>query len=227
MAEDTPGTEAMKLVIATVHPTLKDLGFRKRKHGFNRTTEDGLTHVIHFQRGQKPGIYDQFTVNIGVFIPEAFLIANPSWDVPAFINEFDCQIRQRIGLVIGDRDIWWDLSEEDPEELGENLRSYISGTVLDWIDKRARSRDAMLDFYERSEEQRQVDQAMAVVAAEQGDKHRAKRFMQRALDSIGAMARADERQATLHQGWIDMLRQSHIEPYGLVVDYPVIEPARG
>lgn len=224
MADNTQGIEAMRAIVAIVHPTLKGLGFRKRKHGFNRTTEDGLTHVVHFQRGQKPGIYERFTINLGVFIPEAFLVERPSLNVPAFVNEFDCQIRQRIGYVIDDRDIWWDLSKESPGDLGERLRFYISGPVLDWIDERAPSRGTMLDFYERSADNRWVDRAMAVVAAERGEKERAERFIQRALDAIGGMSRSDDRQATLHQGWIDQWRRSHIDPYGLEVVYPVINP---
>jgi hypothetical protein len=78
----TPAAEAMKTLIATVQPVLKELGFRRRGSSFNRTVApDGLVHVINVQRGGyirlhaadmfglAPRPYGGFTVNLGVWLP--------------------------------------------------------------------------------------------------------------------------------------------------------------
>ena len=37
----------MASVVSKVAPLLKRAGFRKRRHGFNRATTDGLVQVVH------------------------------------------------------------------------------------------------------------------------------------------------------------------------------------
>lgn len=221
MGESTAGTEAMRVIISAVHPYLKDAGFRKRRHGFNRAVEEDLIHVVHFQRGQKPGLYDLFTINLGVFLPEAFVLMRPDWKTPAFINEFDCQIRQRIGFVIGDRDTWWDLETEEPHDLADAMRDDIMPAALDWLDERAPSRSSLLDFYERNPQPWSLI-ALAVVAAERGEHDRASRFMQTELERIASMERSTQHEVDLHLGWIAQMRMQYIDHYELDVTYPKI-----
>ena len=42
----------MKEVVAHVAPLLRDRGFRKSRHTFNREPEPGLVQVLGFQMGQ-------------------------------------------------------------------------------------------------------------------------------------------------------------------------------
>ena len=41
----------MKEVVGELHPLLKERGFRKQRHTFNRECEAGLTQVVNFQMG--------------------------------------------------------------------------------------------------------------------------------------------------------------------------------
>jgi hypothetical protein len=120
--EKSKPQQAMDEIQANVRPFLKELGFRARARAFNRLTSDGLTQVIEFQMGRfdPPGtyyneirknVYGEFTVNIGVFVPELHEYSFPRKRLP-FIHEYDCRIRARLGSIGPERqDIWWELRE--------------------------------------------------------------------------------------------------------------------
>jgi len=113
----------MNEVQACIRPFLKESGFRARARAraFNRTTSDGITQVIEFQlaRHDPPGthyvgfrqdLYGKFTVNVGVYVPELHTFEYPVGGKQAFVREYDCWIRERLGnLGPEHRDIWWDL----------------------------------------------------------------------------------------------------------------------
>lgn len=119
--EKTKSVQAMDEVQASIRPFLKDLGFRARARAFNRTTSDGITQVIEFQLGRfdPPGayyvgfrqnLYGKFTVNVGVYIPEVHKYTYPGGGQLAFVHEYDCWVRERLGnLGPEHQDIWWDL----------------------------------------------------------------------------------------------------------------------
>ncbi len=77
----TPVAEAMRAVVTWIAPPLKEAGFRKRRHTFNRRTDQGVVHVIDFQMGRvgpgddrndfdsTHGLYGKFTVNVAVDFP--------------------------------------------------------------------------------------------------------------------------------------------------------------
>lgn len=117
---------------------LRGLGFRARGRTFNRLTSDGLTQVINIQMGpfDPPGathlpgftnnLYGQFTINLGVFVPEVwrwrFELSERS-----FVQELDCCIRARIGDVCPEqRDLWWHIERSDSlmAELCRRLETY-------------------------------------------------------------------------------------------------------
>jgi hypothetical protein len=99
-------------------PRLRNEGFRVRGRTFNRTTNDGLTHVVNFQIGPSdppgttyiPGLrenlYGLFAVNLGVYVPE--VARHTGGEAKAWIQDYDCCIRVRLGALVGDgREIWW------------------------------------------------------------------------------------------------------------------------
>lgn len=146
----------MTAIVADHGPLLKQAGFRKRRHGFNRAADDGLVHMVHFWMAPKeppawtevPGLrerrYGSFRVDFGVHVPEMTRNGAPrgSW-----INDYDCQLRETVGrLLTGEwTDFWWRL--DDPEastKAGDALRA----VGLPWLD-RFPNAAAILDEFDR------------------------------------------------------------------------------
>jgi hypothetical protein len=174
---------------ARLRPMLKDKGFRVQSRTFNRTTSDGLTHVIHFQVGRfaPPGtiyipwfrrnLYGKFTVNIGVYVPE---VAKEQYGVlRSFAQEVECCVRERLGELGPERsDRWWDLpvSSKDESELRERLE-------LDAIPFLARfeSRDSVLEELGKAEAAHKVGGApritRAIILAHGGNPERARELL--------------------------------------------------
>ena len=136
-----------------LEPTLRRHGFRVRGRTFNRTTADGLTQVVNLQTGvidppgtiNVPGLtsskYGQFTVNLGVHVPEVELWTN-GLRKKSFIQDYDCCIRARLGDVSPEgRDIWWWI--ERREDLVSELRQRLEAYALPYLD-RFETRDAIL-----------------------------------------------------------------------------------
>lgn len=126
--------ERLDEVQAALAGLLKPLGFRRRGRTFNRAAEHGVVHVVNLQSGEfpvgdrkplpaavahlRPDLYGRFAVNLGVFVEEiwaCFAKAPP----PAFIREYHCQIRSRLGSIAGDEDRWWHLGQPAPAILAE------------------------------------------------------------------------------------------------------------
>ncbi len=140
----------MVAIVKGIHPCLKEAGFRKRRHTFNRSAEPGVIQVINFQMGQKlpPGarpiaglrldLHGFFTVNFGVAVEESWLLSRQDLDVqfPSFFNDYDCDIRERLGQILGDRqDVWWPLRPDD----GRSARVVGDGIAeegLLWLEAR-------------------------------------------------------------------------------------------
>jgi len=101
---------------------LKNVGFKRRGRAYNRAVRDGLVHAVSFQMGQFPigeyvipgireSFYGRFTVNLGVMLP-AVLKLETERDPPSFVPEYHCQIRQRLGTLVYNEDVWWDLDHQ-------------------------------------------------------------------------------------------------------------------
>lgn len=87
---------------------LKGRGYRKRGRTFNRVVDSALVHVINFQMGRSfQALHGRFAVNLGVFIPEVHMTITGQ-DTPKFIQEHDCEIRQRLGCLMtpSGEDVW-------------------------------------------------------------------------------------------------------------------------
>lgn len=104
--------EKLDEVIKATEPFLLRSGFSRQKSTFNRTAEPGLVHVIQFGMGQSWSAYqDKFTVDVGVFISEAFTIFYPYIKkVPKVASIANCEITRRLpAFQEGIEDHWWDL----------------------------------------------------------------------------------------------------------------------
>ena len=151
-----PASEAKKSVDQiqrTLLPSLKEHGFKVRGRTFNRVTEDGLTQVINFQMGASdppattyiPGLRENlhglFTVNLGVYIPEVSSLC-VSGQAKAWVQEYYCSIRSRLGPVAGsERDIWW--HARDPADAVADVQPLLLSYGLLFLD-RFRNRDLIL-----------------------------------------------------------------------------------
>lgn len=117
----TREAERMAEIVTLAAPMLKEAGFRKARHTFNRRTDDGLVHVVHFWMapkeppawtevpGLRPRLYGTFRIDVGVHVPEMTRTNSPrsSW-----INDYDCQLRRTMSqLQTGDDNdaTWWPL----------------------------------------------------------------------------------------------------------------------
>jgi hypothetical protein len=150
----------MAAIVKAIHPRLKDAGFRKRRHTFNRSAEPGVVQVVNFQMGQKlpPGtepippirldLHGLFTVNFGVAIEEAWLLSRRQRDVvfPEFVNDYDCEIRERMGQILGrQEDTWWEL-RPDHDQLATEISEAVLEHGANWLESRA-TREKILDLW--------------------------------------------------------------------------------
>ncbi len=153
-AMESAPARAMARVVDAMAPSLNAAGFGKRRHLFNRSLDRGMTQVVHFQMGAsqppgaqslplRPNLYGQFTVNLGVFVPE--MVIEPALTPGRWVNGFDCQLRQRLGnLMPAGRDLWWSLG--DPDEAVLAVRAALASNGLPWLD-RIKTREALLVAY--------------------------------------------------------------------------------
>lgn len=113
-------------------PFLRGFGFRKKSRSYNRMGDEGLIQVINFQSGRYPienheipdtseSLYGRFTVNLGILIPSVYQLEFNS-QLKNFYQEYDCQIRTRLGALIQNGvDVWWGL-DQSPHQVSSSLQ---------------------------------------------------------------------------------------------------------
>jgi len=191
--------EKMVRAVSVAAPLLRDVGFRKQRHAFNRDAEAGLTQVLTFQMGahQPPGtgeagglrksLYGNFTINLGLYLAEVRELGDglprirPSFlreedmpktkPPPKFFHEGDCHVTCRIGELLPDpADRWWQLDLPD-DELVELVRKLTQEYALPFFD-RLSSREALLDAWHAGDPSvRHTPKfTIAIVHAKRGEK---------------------------------------------------------
>ncbi|WP_394537640.1 DUF4304 domain-containing protein [Lysobacter enzymogenes] len=116
-------------------PLLKAHGFAKSARTFHRQ-RDGRWHVVNVQAssGNSAG-QARFTLNLGLYLPELDALAGNAavTDKP---KEYDCTLRERIGLLMPQaRDHWWTLAPDtDADALAADLAQAMSAHGLPWFD---------------------------------------------------------------------------------------------
>jgi hypothetical protein len=114
---------------------LKSLDFTRKKTTWNRRS-GSVVEVIDAQIS-KSG--DTVTVNAGVLDNGVY---QELWgsEPPAFVEEPGCTVRERVGYLIADKDLWWPLHDD---QVGEKIATAITDHVLPFI-TRMRSRQEMV-----------------------------------------------------------------------------------
>src|ERR1017187_1193659 len=122
--------EGLDAIQAKVDSLLKPLGFQKKGRTHNRPTKGGLTHFVNFQKekfaGQRPAFrffkkksYGKFAVNLGILLPCVYQV---EWQrsPEEFVEEQQCEIRQRLSLVAFKQDKWFEITD-DPSDLANTI----------------------------------------------------------------------------------------------------------
>ena len=117
-------------------PLLKKNGFKKKARNFYREYSDRV-EVINVQASQwNEGNEGKFTINVGVYYPEISKIieAPPVTGEP---KEYDCTVRERIGLLTPEnKDQWWQIDGSVNDlEISENVANQVEKICLPWFSK--------------------------------------------------------------------------------------------
>ena len=110
---------------------LKQHGFKKKTRNFYRENAD-RTDVINIQASQwNEGREGQFTVSVGICFPAISEIIDAPL-IKGLPKEYDCTIRERIGLITEEnRDIWWKINTETNQSvLANDLASKVNSICL-------------------------------------------------------------------------------------------------
>lgn len=203
----SPHALAVDRIQAALRPLLAEEGFRVRGRTFNRSSEDGLTHVVNLQIGPSdppgttyvPGLTENlhglFTVNLGVYVPEVYrelMGGKPS----SWAHEFRCCVRARLGYdAETDQESWWH-ARSDPDVI-QHVRERLTDFAFPWLQRFATRDRILAEWRDRS----QNDGAgspprlvLAVILLERGERERA-----RALLAAQVRERTDH---PSHQGYV-------------------------
>ncbi|KPJ91600.1 MAG: hypothetical protein AMJ53_11285 [Gammaproteobacteria bacterium SG8_11] len=115
-------------------PLLKNNGFKKKARNFYREYSDRV-EVINVQASQwNEGNEGKFTINVGVYYPEIskILEAPPVSGAP---KEYDCTVRERIGLLTPEnKDHWWHIDGSVNDlEVAENVANQVEKICFPWL----------------------------------------------------------------------------------------------
>lgn len=115
-------------------PLLKKNGFKKKARNFYRECPDRI-EVINVQASQWNECNEgKFTINVGVYYPEIskILEAPPVSGAP---KEYDCTVRERIGLLTPEnKDQWWHIDGTVNDlNLSEDVANQVEKICLPWL----------------------------------------------------------------------------------------------
>lgn len=115
----SPVVAALDSIQKELTAFLKPLGFRKKGRTYNRCVGDGLVQAINLQMGQYPigeyvipgireSFYGRFAVNLGIALP-AVRAVEQDRSLPPFVQEYECNVRERLSHLVFKEDVWFDL----------------------------------------------------------------------------------------------------------------------
>jgi hypothetical protein len=130
------------LIRAHVAPALKMRGFRRTRSTFHRAVGANW-EVVNVQRSQfSDAQHIKLTVNLAVGL-DRLRGGGRDWADGKRPPDYKCHLRVRLGQLLTDEDVWWDLRPDtDLDVLGETLREAIERYGLLWL--HARSDDELL-----------------------------------------------------------------------------------
>lgn len=137
------------LVSEIIWPIFKERGFKKSGNNFRMYDTSGWGKIVNFQ---KSSYYDksliQFTINIGLYLPEAEKFHCNQQSNEKF-TETSCIVRKRIGrLTKENKDLWFDINEQTSKnKLHETIEKYFTNLVIPYLDKVV-SKDEILKSFQ-------------------------------------------------------------------------------
>lgn len=205
----SPYASSLDAIESALAPALKAAGFFKRNRTFNRPASDGLVHVVNFQSGQYPigdyvipgfreSLYGLFAVNLGVHVPEARALSQPT-PPPSFVQDYHCEFRARLtSPTAASQGQWWSLDPGNVKQVIEDVavRMDEQGEAFFrpfWSRRQVLDRWTYGAAFPFSNPERSALVAAALLVAE-GDRARAAEFIRRVV--------AD----TDHRGFRDFVR---------------------
>lgn len=194
-----------------VQAELKSLGFRSQGRTFRRVLPSGFIYVINFQMGSYPvgehaeipgfrcNLYGQFTVNLGVFLPEVHEVLKP-WRHPKLITEPDCDIRTRLGQAMdGKGDCWWSLAPEYAPKVQPHVADSLQNAGIPWLERFHTYEDVVREWEQHPEGAWWPARArlvIAIVLMQMGNLERAEQLVRE--DLVEGLRQ--------HKPWVDFYR---------------------
>jgi hypothetical protein len=128
---------------------LEPLGFKKRGNNFY-AQYNGIGHLVNIQKSiHSSGDHIAFTVNAAIFLPEFWLVFYNFFNKsipPEYPREPECILRVRIGDLIKDNDVWYDLHRSTCEEkLIKEMKINVKQFILPYFG-RALSKEMLVDL---------------------------------------------------------------------------------
>ena len=116
----SPYSESLDSIQKELTGYLKPLGFAERGRTYNRRVGDGPVQVVNLQMGVR-GLAGRFTVNLGVGLP---VVRPIEWgrEFPAFVQEYHCDIRNRLSRLVFNDDTWFDLDVQVERTAADIIR---------------------------------------------------------------------------------------------------------
>ena len=158
-------------------PLLKKEGFKKKARNFYREYEDRI-EVINVQASKwNEGAEGQFTVNVGVYYPEIAEVTD-AIPVKGMPKEYDCTIRERIGLLTPEKkDEWWKIdSSTNDYEVSERVSKQVKVLCIPWL-----ARMSSLNEVKAAVVKSNRAFVAAGIALYQGSPEEAKEYVEQAL----------------------------------------------
>ncbi|MCJ1700419.1 DUF4304 domain-containing protein [Rathayibacter festucae] len=188
MVDQTPQADRMVEIVAGSASLLKEAGFRKRRHSFNRVAGDGLVHLVFFWmapkeppawteiRGLRERLYGTFRIEFGVHVPSMNRLHTPrsSW-----INDYNCHLRRTMGELMDPNSsgLWWPLDDPDATV---NAAAVVRDLGLPWLDRHSTARSITAAFEQDPASVRPAGELdIADLYRARGDEAQARRIIER------------------------------------------------
>ncbi len=122
-------TEKVDLIQTAVYEVLKPLGFRKHGRTLHRFVSGDISQVVNFQIGPAYcHMNNLMWVNIGIRIPECDRVATQSPKDKKYYQEYECNIRCRLGEAKGRKETAFNLrksADRISSEIVKELEKYV------------------------------------------------------------------------------------------------------
>jgi hypothetical protein len=84
----------------------------------------------------RPNLYGRFTINLGVYLVDvAMRESGEEFSPKAFISEYHCHIRTRLGNLLPEQaDVWWNLAEPN-ERIVLDVSGSMSSAGFPWLEQ--------------------------------------------------------------------------------------------